>query len=149
LGRQLFGVDLSSKMLEKASQRGLYDGLACTDIVECLRSIPPGLSLVASSDVFIYIGDLEPVFAATAAALQPGGIFAFSIEDGGALVDAPADPPDYVLGPTRRFAHSQGYLDRLSAQHGFEQLIVERVALRQELLADVAGIVLVLRRPAA
>jgi predicted TPR repeat methyltransferase len=100
---------------------------------------------VASSDVFIYFGDLAAVFAATAAVLQPGGIFAFSIEGGSTAADA----PDYVLGPARRFAHSQAYIDRLSAQHGFIQLSLDLVALRQELQADVAGSVLVLRREGA
>jgi len=137
----LVGVDLSPRMIEKARQRGVYDELLREDVVEALRRRPGSVDLVVAGDVFIYIGDLSPVFEAAAAALRPGGFFAFTIE---VIEDAAGD---CLLRPTRRYAHSLGYVQRLAAAGGWTLRAATPAILRAGEGADVAGAVFVLARP--
>jgi predicted TPR repeat methyltransferase len=138
---RLEGVDLSPGMLEQARRRGIYDALACGDIVEHLEALSAPVDLVLAADVFVYLGDLAPVFAASAAALRPGGLFAFSVEALGAAAGV-----DFLLCRTRRYAHALDYVLRLTAAHGFEVALLEAAVLREEGGADVAGGIVVLRR---
>jgi predicted TPR repeat methyltransferase len=89
--RRLHGVDLSQQMLDKAAERKLYDELACADLTGYLAGREGAYDLAVAADVFVYIGDLAPVFRAVHAALRPGGRFCFSVEAG--------DGADYVLRP--------------------------------------------------
>ena len=139
LAQHLVGVDLSTKMLDKARERGLYDELVCADIVEHLQGLPSGLDLMVASDVFIYLGDLHPVHASVARVLRPGGLFIYSVES--------CAEADFLLRPSRRYAHASPYLQRLAQQEGFEVLGLDAVILRKESGAGVAGWVSMLRRP--
>ena len=86
---RLEGFDLSANMLAKAAEKGVYHHLAQADL-----SRPAGESglfgaearayLASAADVLIYLGDLAEVFASAARLVRPGGLFAFSVEDGGA-----------------------------------------------------------------
>merc|ERR1712129_158701 len=102
--KDLLGVDLSSKMLEKAKEKGPqgigYDRLFCGDIITFLQTavdaegvdaMAVGLSagagfqfdLVVAADVFVYVGDLRPVLEAICRRLttEPtSGLLAFSTE---------------------------------------------------------------------
>jgi len=140
LARRLTGVDLSQRMLDKARALALYDELACADIVDFLERQAAPCSLVLAADVFVYIGDLAPVFAGVARVLRPGGWFAFSVE---AL--APAGH-DYAITPSNRFAHSLPYVEGLAAVHGFTVVATRSAALRREDGRDVAGHLVLLRR---
>ena len=140
VARKLTGVDLSPKMLKVAERRGLYATLACEDVVAFLsRHDTPAWDLVVSTDVFIYIGDLQPVFAGVRRVLRPGGLFGFSIES--------TEAADFVLQPTRRYAQSPGYIRRLAAEHGFDLLQLEPCVIRKEKASDTAGHIVVLRLP--
>ncbi len=78
MARSLTGVDLSSAMIAKAAERGVYDRLAVGDMIEFLRSSPMGFDLLVSTDVLIYVGDLSPTFEAAVmapAARRNAGIF--------------------------------------------------------------------------
>uniref|UniRef100_A0A7S3B700 Methyltransferase type 12 domain-containing protein n=1 Tax=Haptolina ericina TaxID=156174 RepID=A0A7S3B700_9EUKA len=79
----LAGVDLSAKMIERARQRGgVYDSLAQSELVTFLLGVeaPDRYGLIACADVLNYLADLQPVLAAAAAALQEGGLLAFTLE---------------------------------------------------------------------
>lgn len=147
LARRLSGVDLSARMLDKARETGLYDELACADIVAFLEAAAPaGCDLLLAADVFVYVGDLARVFGAAARALRPGGWFAFSVEaldadDAGAGAQA-----DYAITPSNRFAHTLAYVGRLAAQAGFASLETRAAALRREHGREVAGHLVLLRR---
>ena len=93
-----------------------------------------------AGDSFIYLGALDEVFAHVAAALIPGGLFAFSVE---ACQD---DAGDFRLGATRRYAHALPYLQRLAAAHGFTVERTQHSVIRKESDEGVAGLLLVLRR---
>jgi predicted TPR repeat methyltransferase len=137
LARRLDGVDLSGLMLAKARELGLYDELAQGDIAGVLSERPQRYDIAVAADVFVYIGDLSAVFSATAAALRPGGLFAFSVEHCEA---------GFRLGPKRRYAHSPTYLQGLAAAHGLSIESSRRCAIRKESDEDVGGLLLVLRR---
>jgi predicted TPR repeat methyltransferase len=146
LARRLTGVDLSARMLDKARETGHYDALACADIVDFLKGQAAArCGLVLAADVFVYLGDLAPVFGEAARTLEPGGWFAFSVE---ALEDVAGTPggADYAITLSNRFAHALGYVERLAAAHGFVPVAVRQAALRREDGRDVAGHLVLLRR---
>ena len=139
LARRLVGVDLAPRMVDAARATGLYDALHVGELVEHLNASAERHDLVVACDVFIYLGRLEPVFAAVARGLRPGGLFAFSVEAGAA--DAGVD-----LMPTLRYTHSEAYLRALSAAHAMRVLRCERAPLREGHGAEIAGLYLHLER---
>jgi predicted TPR repeat methyltransferase len=140
LTTRLHGIDLSPRMLERARARGVYDELFQIDAATYLQETDERYDLVVAADVFIYVGDLEPVFEGVARVLAPQGLFAFTAEA------APADAQAYVLQPSLRYAHARGYLESLAARHGFEVRLVQRAPLREEQQRAVEGWYVVLRR---
>jgi predicted TPR repeat methyltransferase len=120
--RSIVGVDLSSKMLDKARERNLYERLEQLDLIEMMRAEAPlSYDLVIAADVFVYLGKLDELALEAHRLLRPGMYFAFSVESLDALAEEGADG-DYRLNDTGRFAHSKEYLARLCAQSGFENL---------------------------
>jgi len=142
LARTLTGIDLSEKMLEKARQRDVYDELASSDIVSFLSPARDAYDLIIAVDVFVYIVDLGPIFTASAQALRPGGLFAFSLE-------AEEEGAAYVLRPSGRYAHSMSYIRRLMDDAGLQELSVEKCVLRKDMNQPVNGYVCVFGKSAA
>ena len=134
----LAGVDLAPKMIERARVRGIYDHLEVGDVTDTLLRHPGAYDLVVAGDVFVYIGDLYPVFKAVHAALRPGGLFAFTVEA--------HDGDEYVLRPSRRFAHSEPYIHKLALEHALPVASWTRAVLRTEARQPVHGFIVVLRR---
>jgi predicted TPR repeat methyltransferase len=77
---RLEGVDLSPAMLERAQARGLYDDLRDNEAVADMLAHPSEYDLAVAADVFVYFGDLAPLFAAAAACLRPQGRLVFTLE---------------------------------------------------------------------
>ena len=50
------------------------------DAVTPMRERPNAFDLIVAADVFVYVGDLAPLFAAVGTALTADGLFAFSVE---------------------------------------------------------------------
>ena len=148
LARQLTGLDLSPKMLDKARERGFYDDLVCAEMLGHLQAcLPASLDLVVAADVFVYVGDLQPVFAAVAQALQPAGRFVFSIETlDASRPNEAAVTTGYLLRHTRRYAHDRRHLEALGAALALQTEHTQEVVLRKDADKDVAGAVMVLRR---
>jgi predicted TPR repeat methyltransferase len=136
---EIRGVDLSPKMLQQAERKGIYRSLHAEDIVEFLeRSVRelPLYDLVLSADVFVYIGNLAPIFHAVRQASDAGALFVFSVED---LPDG-----TYKLLPSGRYSHSAAYIRELAAQHGFTLAHFEQCELRKERETIILGNVFVL-----
>lgn len=98
--------------------------------------------LVVASDVFVYIGDLEPTFKRVAQWLRPGGVFAFSTE-----TNDSQDGQAYKLNDTGRYTHSTSYIRSLSLSSCFEVCSSQAVVLRMNGGEPVRGHVYVLRQP--
>lgn len=139
LTHQLHGVDLSPTMLERARARGAYDQLHAADIVDHLCTTPQRHGLVVATDVFIYVGDLAPVFAGVRRVLASGGVFAFSVESTAGA--------GFVLQSSLRYAHAEPYLRSLAAAHGFTLELLQATTLREDQRQPVAGLVVCLRGP--
>lgn len=138
--RRLVGVDLSGAMLDKARASGVYDELLQADLLEALARDGARHDLVVAADVFIYVGELAPVFAAVHAATVPGARFAFTAEPSN-------DPQQGVqLLSSLRYAHSPDYIAGLAQAQGFEVVALERETIRSEQRRAVEGLYAVLRR---
>jgi predicted TPR repeat methyltransferase len=122
--RHITGDDLSGKMLEKASEKAIYDLLVCDDITHFLDRFNMTFDLITATDVFIYIGDLTSTFRLVQRRLNPAGIFAFSTER--TRGDA------YRLIKSGRFAHSAKYIGRLAKENGLTVLSRVNIDLRLE-----------------
>ena len=138
LARRLDGVDLSSKMIEKARGRALYDDLAVGEIVFHLLATARRYTLALAADVLIYFGDLGPVFRAVHGALGQGGLFVFTVEAG--------EGEPYRLTPSGRYAHDDAYVRAVAQAAGFAVDRVTDETLRKERLAPVMSRCYVLRR---
>ncbi len=138
LAKTLIGVDLSQNMLNKAAERKLYDELVCAEAAQYLQTCKTDFDLVIATDVFVYIGDLNAVFAGARRALGPAGFFVFSVERG--------EEMDFVLHESKRYAHSEAYLRRLAAAHSLPIEKIENHFLRKDGDTDISGLIAVMRR---
>ena len=128
----LDGVDMSSRMLERARARNLYRTLAHSDLSDYLTSCAQHYELVVAADVFIYVGDLAAVFKAIWAVLLPRGQFAFTLE-----VCTQAE--GFVLLPSSRYAHSRAYVLDLAQAQGFTVLAWQTQPVRHEQDRPIPG----------
>ncbi len=139
IGR-LVGVDLSPAMVEKAKATGAYAELHVAGAVDFLDGQPPGQAdLVIAADVLVYLGDLFPVFREAAAALAPGGLFAFTVQDHGGQ--------GFSLGFDARYHHADAYVRTVAEDAGFTIVISRDVSTRKERGLDLPGRAVVLLRP--
>jgi len=134
------GVDLSSRMLEHARAKGVYRDLHAAELIVFLHASSAQWQLVVATDVFIYVGDLRPVFCAVAARLAPAGWFAFSIE-------CSAGKATELLPATGRYRHAPVRTVHELRAAGFAEITRESVVLRLETGEPVAGELLLARRP--
>lgn len=137
LAKFLTGIDLSANMLDKARQRQIYDRLVCGDLTEFLQTQEQSFDLAVATDVFIYVGDLGPVFPAVRRALRPGGLFCFSVEA--------IDGPGFALRDTLRYAHSVNYLEELARQYRFDVETIEPQVIRRGVDGDIDGYHVIMR----
>jgi predicted TPR repeat methyltransferase len=142
--RRLEGVDLSARMLDHARARALYDALHEASLLDYLRSQPAASwDLLVAADVFIYVGELGPVFEQARRVLRVGGCLLGSLECPQAPVEA-----GYVLQPSGRYAHLPAYAESLARGCGFEVDLSQPLPLRREHGQMLAGWLLRLRVPA-
>ncbi|HTI87915.1 MAG TPA: tetratricopeptide repeat protein [Alphaproteobacteria bacterium] len=136
MARSLVGVDISGKMLDKARERGIYDHLEKNDLATFLHEHPVAFDLLVAGDVFIYVGELEAIFASARRSLRANGLFAFSVES--------SNDGAVAIRPSRRFAHSVPYIRGLATQYGFAEKAIIDVAVRQEEGQDIPGFIVLL-----
>lgn len=141
LKKQLVGIDLAPRMIDKARERAIYDQLIVGDLLEYLASTKADqFDLIAATDVFNYVGNLLPVFEQVSRILTSGGWFTFSIEA------APDSASDFVLDKTGRYQHHKNYLERLEIQFGFVPAHFSEAVLRQEHGKPVSGYIYLLQK---
>ena len=133
----LIGVDLSDKMLEIASHKGVYNELHQGDIVTFLNESRELYDLFLATDVFVYVGELERVFNAIKERCLPGAYFAFSTEW--------SDGVEFVLQKSARYAHSRDYIKSLCHHFGFRIALCEAINLRKDHDQWVLGDIFILQ----
>jgi predicted TPR repeat methyltransferase len=157
----LEGVDLSTAMVEKARERGCYDRLAVAELVSYLSQHETGTTvlydLLVAADVFVYIGDLEPVLKSAAEHSNLGAVFAFSCESSEHRLHVPhkdwVDASDqsssqasdevrissYAITASGRYAHSIQYLETVSQKCGWRVLSCKSEIIRYNAGKPVQG----------
>ena len=120
---ELDGVDLSGRMLAQAAQKGCYARLHHDSILHHLAVTEATYDFFLATDVFIYVGELTPIFTAMRAVARPGALFCFSTEH--------LDVDGYRLLPTGRFAYAPAYIQAVADRTGWSVLTRESVPLRR------------------
>ena len=133
----LTGIDFSPRMIDHARERGVYDELRVGDVVSLLDVDQGSYDLVICADVFPYIGNIQPLFAAVCSHARDGALFTFSTEL--------ETETDYVLRPSGRYAHSQQYLRSVSDRHGFSVITMRTENLRKQKEVWIPGDLVVLQ----
>ena len=148
VARQLEGIDLSSAMLNKAKQKGVYTGLYQNDLVAFMVGHPASYDVVISAATLIHFGDLTSAFAAASTTLRDGGLFVFTLfpndeeYDGHEVVVAPLN--GYCEGGC--YLHGRRYVRRVAHDTGFSVVSIE-TDLHERFKGDEKpGLVVVLRR---
>ena len=136
---RLTGVDLSPEMIERARERGIYDRLELAEATTWLAQTQERFDLIVACDCLVYFGDLQPVTAAAAGRLKPGGLLAFTMELG--------EKEPFHLTDTGRYTHHPGHVRQVAAASGLEVAKLEEGFLRMEVGKAVTGLLALLRNP--
>ena len=137
--KSLMGVDISSKMLEKAAEKKIYDHLQIFDILQDWE-FSQKFDLIYSSDVLVYFGNLDSIIRSASSYLVQGGLIAFSVER---LDD---DNAGYRLFPSGRYAHSRKYVQDCLGRHGLKLIEETKADIRKQSGNQVKGLLFVARR---
>ncbi len=135
---KLVGVDLSPNMIEQSRAKNIYQELCNVDLISYLQQITPDVDLIVSTDVLIYIGDLEPVLAGCYHCLKPGGYFCFSVES--------MFLGNYKLTASGRYKHSLSYIKSLYKKYHFSKMNHQAIDLRKEYGNMVKGYLVLLQK---
>ena len=134
--KSLTGVDVSPKMLKKASEKQIYNRLEVFDILQDWV-FPTKFDLIYSSDVFVYFGNLDMIIKSASSYLVNGGKIAFSVEK---LKD---NTTNYQLYPSGRYAHSQEYIQECLNRHELKILEINKTDIRNQSGNPVKGLLIV------
>ena len=142
--KTLVGIDLASRMIDRCKERGIYDELIVGDLVDYLVEVKPGrFDLIVATDVFVYLGDLLPVFSQVSRILQSGHWFAFSLET------SQEGSESFLLGASGRYQHSQAYIERLCTDFNFEINRFTQATIRKQNNQPIAGYIYLLKKTGA
>jgi len=132
---QLYGVDISAKMLEKAAEKNVYDNLLQSDITDCFTKEKLVFDAVVASDVLTYFGELETLFKKVDSLLKKNSAFIFTVTEN------KTNDFDFFLMPSSRFVHSEKYVDSIIKKYNFKVKKSDKKILRKEGDKDIEGII--------
>jgi len=127
---KLYGVDISSKMIQQAHGKKIYDELKAQEIIEYLAQSEAKFGLFIAADVLVYLGNLEPVFQGISNAAESEARFIFSTE---------TTDKGFVLKPSGRFGHSIDYVEKVAGKFNWKLEDVQSDILRVENGQNVSG----------
>jgi predicted TPR repeat methyltransferase len=133
--KKLIGIDVAEKMVALAKEKDLYDVLEVMDVDTALSDFKDN-DLIVAGDVFSYIGKLDGTFRKAHTALNPKGLFAFTVEK------TYVEP--YELQQSIRYAHSKKYLSTLAESSRFKVLRINNIVLRKQRKVPVEGYLVIL-----
>lgn len=136
----LDGVDLSPGMIAQAAAKKIYNRLDTADLSDFLKTPPAQpYDLILAADVFVYVGALNSLVPLVAAAMPPGGLFAFSVQS--------TAGDGFVLGADHRFAHSRPYIERVLAASSLHIRTIGEETLRYDRDQPISGFLIVAEKP--
>ena len=133
----LTGIDVSRKMLDQATAKGIYDTIIKSNIIDYLTTAGK-FDLFIAADVLPYFGDLDPLFALIKEHGTHGAAFVFSTES--AVLDG------YHLATTGRFQHGPSYIEKLADKYGFKMTAAEQRPIRVQDGIEIHGGLFVLTK---
>lgn len=137
--KRLTGIDISSKMLERAAEKDIYDALETFDVLQHW-TFPNKFNIIYSSDVFVYFGNLNQIIKSISQFLVNDGVLAFSVEK------LETDNEEYRLSPSGRYSHSIDYIKTCLTMHNLH--VVENLEsdIRKESGKQVKGVLIVAQK---
>ena len=126
------GVDISSKMLEIARKKALYQNLYAQDIVDFLTSDKPKSDIVLLLDVLEYTKECEKICSLCFPAKL---ILSFE--------KAPSRVKTFKLSPQGRYQHNEKYIAQILQNAGYHSIEQYPLVLRKENDKDVQGFLFV------
>jgi predicted TPR repeat methyltransferase len=139
---RLTGVDISSCMIDKARERGVYDDLIAAELTTLLEESASSYDLIVAADTLCYFGDLKQVLNAIAMALRTGGNVVFTLEH--AVIAQTED--GFHLNPHGRYSHAEDYTQRVLKEVGLNIHSLGTAILRLEQKEPVQGLVILARK---
>ncbi|XWN33779.1 MAG: methyltransferase domain-containing protein [Devosia sp.] len=125
------GVDLSTVMLEMADDREVYDDLYVADAVTFLEEWDEApFDLIVATDVWPYLGPLEPFLAGARRCLTDKGWLVASTERAAS---------GWAATPTHRFAHASDYVTGALNEARFHVAALQPITVRHEEGVPVVG----------
>jgi len=109
---EIYGIDLSQKMLDEAEKKQVYTDLFKIEIIDFLKNHDLNFQLYVSADVFVYLGDLSELFKLIKTRNGSSGILAFSTEN--------KEGSGFQLEESGRYSHSTKYIQQLANEFGYE-----------------------------
>jgi predicted TPR repeat methyltransferase len=135
---ELVGVDLSANMLVQCRAKNIYHELRNEDLIQYLQKVASSIDLIVSTDVLIYLGDLDAVFAGCYKCLKPGGYLCVSVES--------MFFGNYKITSSGRYKHSLSYIKSLYKKYHFSKMNHQAIDLRKESGNMVKGYLVLLQK---
>ena len=123
ISKRLVGIDLSSKMIEIAEGKKIYDLIENIEVNKYLETKSEKYDLFIATDLLIYVGDPTQLFSNISKTSKSKAIFLFSTES--------TQDKDYILTNQGRYAHSEEYIRQLVKLNKFTILNVENATIRK------------------
>jgi len=117
------GVDLSPVMLAKANDKDIYSALHEMELTSFFEMSTEECDFFIAADVFVYIGNLDPLFRQIKKHAAADACFLFSTE---------TTERDFALQSTGRYGHSEGYIRTLAEETGFSVQSCVSANIRKE-----------------
>lgn len=117
----LFGLDLSTLMIQEAKKKNIYTQLLQDDLFSIPKHDLPAMDLLIAADVLVYIGNLQPLFDLLAYTMNEKAYLLFSVEE---------CPKDFILGSEARFLHSLAHITT-SLPPSIQIIATQRAPLRK------------------
>jgi predicted TPR repeat methyltransferase len=138
IASRLVGIDLSSRMLNKAKERRIYDELHVADITAFMDQSPSEYDVVIAADVLPYLGTLDDLFVSCSSSIRDDGIFIFTTE----MYEG---AQHFVRRSTGRYSHALEYILSLAEGTGFSKMDVSKHIIRMEKETPIYGHLIALK----
>lgn len=126
LEAELYGIDLSPRMVDIARSTGLYQEVVMADINTALSALGEAVDVILGADLVIYVGALEELFGLSADKLKKGGLFILTVEED------TTETQGYKLQPSGRFTQTVDYMEDMCKRFGFGIIEAQEFPLRQQ-----------------